>query len=70
MFADELTSIGGSAISLTKIKSPGKEKKFVFPTHIPECGGDGRIERIPGQAAYRCVDRNSFALQKQKLHLK
>src|SRR3990167_3818188 len=23
------------------------------------CGGDGRIERVPGQAAWRCVDRKS-----------
>lgn len=38
----------------------GKEKKFKWPTHIPECGGDGRIERVPGEAAWRCVDNNSF----------
>src|SRR5690606_17319150 len=46
----------------------GKEKKFVFPTHIPECGGDGEIVRIEGQAAYRCKDRNSFAEHKRKLY--
>jgi DNA ligase (NAD+) len=33
----------------------GKEKKFIFPKAIPQCGGDGSIERIPGQSAYRCV---------------
>jgi DNA ligase (NAD+) len=33
----------------------GKEEKFVFPKTIPQCGGDGSIERIPGQSAYRCV---------------
>jgi DNA ligase (NAD+) len=38
----------------------GKEKKFVWPTKVPECGGSGRIERVPGTAAWRCVDRNSF----------
>ncbi len=38
----------------------GKEKRFVFPTHVDACGGDGRIERVPGQAAYRCVSRDSF----------
>ena len=37
-----------------------KEKKFVWPKTIPECGGDGRIERVPGMAAWRCVDNNSF----------
>ncbi len=39
----------------------GKEKPYVFPTHVEACGGDGRIERVPGQAAYRCVNKNSFA---------
>jgi len=45
----------------------GKEKEFKFPTHFPLCGGDGLIERIPGQAAYRCVAKNSFAQQRRKL---
>lgn len=45
----------------------GKEKIFKFPTHFPLCGGDGRIERIPGQAAYRCVSRNSYEQQRRKL---
>ena len=45
----------------------GKEKKFVFPKHVPLCGGDGSIERIPGQAAYRCVAKNSFAQQRRKI---
>ena len=43
----------------------GKEKKFKFPSTIPECG---RIERISGEAAYRCVDRNSGAALRRKLH--
>ncbi len=45
----------------------GREKKFKFPTHFHLCGGDGRIERIPGQAAYRCVAKNSFTQQMRKL---
>ena len=45
----------------------GKERVFKFPTHFPLCGGDGRIERIPGQAAYRCVSKNSFEQQRRKL---
>jgi len=45
----------------------GKEKIFKFPTHFPLCGGDGRIERIPSQAAYRCVAKNSFEQQRRKL---
>jgi len=46
----------------------GKERAFVFPTHIAECGGDGSIERIPGQAAHRCVVKDSLTLQRRKFH--
>ncbi|MDP1624900.1 MAG: NAD-dependent DNA ligase LigA [bacterium] len=46
----------------------GKEKPFAFPTHINECGGDGRIERVPGQAAHRCVVRDSQTLLRRKFH--
>lgn len=45
----------------------GKEKKFIFPKKFPLCGGDGSIERIPGQAAYRCVAKNSYEQQRRKL---
>jgi DNA ligase (NAD+) len=43
-------------------------KPFKWPTRIPECGGDGRIERIPGQAAWRCVDRNSGAIVRRRFY--
>lgn len=46
----------------------GKEKPFVWPTHVPLCGGDGAIERVPGQAAWRCVVKDSYEQQKRKLH--
>lgn len=55
-------------VSVIKELRTGKEKPFVFPTHIPECGGDGRIERIPGQVAHRCVVRDSLALMKRKFY--
>ncbi len=45
----------------------GKEKKWKFPTHTTLCGGDGAIERVPGEAAYRCVMRGSYAVQERKL---
>ena len=45
-----------------------KQKPFVFPTHIPECGGDGRIERVPGQAAWRCVYADSYDQNRRKFH--
>lgn len=52
---------------LTELR-PKNAKPFKFPTHIAECGGDGRIERIPGEAAFRCVDKTSFTVLKRKLH--
>lgn len=54
-------------VSVIKELRPKNSKAFKFPTHFPLCGGDGRIERIPGQAAYRCVAQNSFAQQRRKL---
>ncbi len=54
-------------VSVVKKLRTGGEKPFVFPTHIAECGGNGRIERIAGQAAHRCVERDSQTLQKRKL---
>ncbi|MDO8579714.1 MAG: NAD-dependent DNA ligase LigA [bacterium] len=54
-------------VSVVRELRTGKEKSFVFPTHISECGGDGSIERIAGQSAHRCVVRDSQTLQKRKL---
>lgn len=50
---------------LVELRS-GKEKPYRWPTHVPECGGDGSIERIPGQAAWRCVAKDSFAQLRRK----
>jgi len=52
---------------LTEMRT-GKEKVFMFPTHVAECGGDGKIERVPGQAAWRCVNKNSYAQVKRRLY--
>jgi DNA ligase (NAD+) len=46
----------------------GSQKPYKFPSKVSACGGDGAIERIPGQAAYRCVDKNSFEMIKRKFH--
>lgn len=54
-------------VSVVREMRTGKEKIFKFPTHFHLCGGDGRVERVPGQVAYRCVAKNSFAQQKRKL---
>jgi DNA ligase (NAD+) len=55
-------------VSVVKEMRTGAEKKFVFPKTVPACGGDGSIERVPGQAAHRCVNKNSFAQQRRKFH--
>ncbi len=49
---------------LTELRPKGS-KPYTWPTHVPECGGDGSIERVPGQAAWRCVFKNSFAQQRR-----
>lgn len=54
-------------VSVVHEMRTGKEKEFKFPTHFSLCGGDGRIERIPGQAAYRCVAKSSYEQQRRKL---
>ncbi len=46
---------------------PSKTKAYIFPTFVAGCGGDGRIERIPGEAAYRCVVLDSPDIQRLKL---
>ena len=45
----------------------GDEKKVKFPKKLEGCGGDGKIERIPGQSAYRCVKLDSIDVIRQKL---
>lgn len=47
---------------------PKNAKKYVFPKHVPECGGDGAIERVPGMSAWRCVSKNSLAQQKRRFY--
>lgn len=53
-------------VSVVEELRPRGTKEFVFPHHFAMCGGDGLVERIPGQAAYRCKNKNSFAQQKRK----
>ncbi len=55
---------------VTELRGTGKNasKSFVWPKHIPACGGDGAIERIPGEAAWRCVAKDSFVQQKRKFY--
>ncbi len=55
-------------VSVVKEMRTRKEKPWKFPTQVPECGGDGRIERVPGMAAWRCVNKDSFAQHRRKLY--
>jgi len=51
---------------LTELRS-GKEKMYSFPKKVLECGGDGSIEKVPGQVAHRCVYPDSAVQQQRKL---
>ncbi len=46
---------------------PKGAKVWHFPTHSSLCGGDGRVERVPGEAAHRCGVSGSFDQQARKL---
>ena len=51
---------------------PKSSVPYVFPKKVAACGGvgpdAGRIERIPGQAAWRCVSRDSFDQVKRRFY--
>lgn len=47
---------------------PKKTTPYQFPTRVEGCGGDGSIERIPGEVAYRCVTMDSDFLHRQRLY--
>ncbi|MBU6427199.1 NAD-dependent DNA ligase LigA [Patescibacteria group bacterium] len=55
-------------VSVVKELRVASSKPFVWPSRVAACGGDGKIERVPGEAAWRCADRNSFEQQKRKLY--
>jgi DNA ligase (NAD+) len=44
---------------LTEFRT-GKEKKWSFPKRSTLCGGDGEIERVPGEARHRCKVAGSY----------
>ncbi len=54
-------------VQVLKDLRTGSEKKWAFPKKVAQCGGDGSVERIPGQAAYRCVHGGGFEQQKRVL---
>lgn len=55
-------------VSVVKELRDKDGKPFKWPTRIAACGGDGRIERIPGEAAWRCVVKDSLEQTKRKFY--
>lgn len=55
-------------VSVVQELRPKNTKPYVFPQKVQGCGGDGSIERIPGQAAWRCVNSDSFEQQKRRFY--
>lgn len=55
-------------VAVVKELRPKSAKPYNFPKIVIGCGGDGQIERIPGEAAYRCVSLDSALLQKRRLY--
>lgn len=52
---------------LTELR-PASAKKYTFPKTVAVCGADGQIERIPGEAAFRCVSMDSPHIHRQRLY--
>jgi DNA ligase (NAD+) len=54
-------------VSVIKELRPNGTERWSFPTHSSLCGGDGAIERVPGEVAHRCKVAGSFEQQLRKL---
>jgi len=54
-------------VSVIKELRPRKAKPWRFPETSTLCGGEGRIERVAGAAAHRCVMSGSFEQQVRRL---
>jgi len=52
---------------LTELRD-GSEKKFRFPKTVSGCGGDGTIERVPGEAAWRCKYAGGPVQMRRRFH--
>jgi DNA ligase (NAD+) len=46
-------------VQVVKELRPKSAKPYAWPQTVAACGGDGAIERVPGQAAWRCVNKES-----------
>ena len=52
---------------ITELRPP-QTTPYSFPKRVEGCGGDGTIERIPGEAAYRCTTLDSDHLHRYRLY--
>ncbi|MFZ2303696.1 MAG: NAD-dependent DNA ligase LigA [Minisyncoccia bacterium] len=56
-------------VQVVKEMRTGKEKKYIFPKFVEDTDGTTSvIERIPGQAAHRAVNKNMFAQKRRKFY--
>lgn len=55
-------------VSVVTELRPKNSKPYKFPNRVAACGGDGSIERIPSEAAWRCVSNDSFDQISRKYH--
>jgi DNA ligase (NAD+) len=55
-------------VSVVMDLRPETTKPYRFPKTVALCGGDGSIERVPGEAAYRCVVLDSDFLHLKRLY--
>lgn len=55
-------------VAVVKELRPDKTKPYRFPKKVADCGGDGSIERILGEAAYRCVTLDSDLIHRRRLY--
>lgn len=51
--------------AVLKEKRSGKEKEFQMPDSCPVCGG--KVERVEGEASYRCVNPQCGGVVREKL---
>ncbi|MFA6432740.1 MAG: NAD-dependent DNA ligase LigA, partial [Candidatus Paceibacterota bacterium] len=55
-------------VSVVQELRPKDSKPFQWPSRVAACGGDGVIERVPGEVAWRCVSKDSFEQIKRRFH--
>ncbi len=55
-------------VSVVTELRPENTKPYRFPKKVEGCGGDGSIERVPGEAAYRCATLDSDFIYRRRLY--